>query len=645
MFSDQHEPPLETATATPVRRANPQERAGEPTLLRDVGSTYRDGAETDLLELVAGSDDLDSLNEDLHGRARGWAQRYHLDRTRANVLRAFEFSGVQRVLEVGAGCGAMSRYLAEQCAVVDALEPVPSRSAVAAQRLRDVPGARVFTGELSDLPDEPSYDLVVVIGVLEYVGGGGADEEPYLRFLDEIRRRLLPGGNLLLAIENKLGVKYLAGSPEDHSDRPFDSVEGYPLPAPARTFDRDALAGLFRRAGFPSSTFFSAFPDYKLTRVVMSEDLMTDPSGLAARLPRFPSPDWQTARDFGANEELLWRSFVEAGQGAHHGNSFVVVGSPAADAPPLWPAGRRAAFFTTERRPGRATRTVVEHGDGGLVTVRSVLGERRDAGGPHQVVAGGPIRPGRPLLDVLARGDLDEVRTALQRWREMVEASAKEPEGVAIDLVPHNLLVDGESLTFIDDEWRSPEWTADEVVARGLFWLCERLSAVPSVWQARPTRRAVLDELAVFVGIEPTEQWVDDVVRREAVLQVELLRVGRGDDRFDAEVTRTAQEIRSLLQLPMSPRKRSLGEVVAERDQARAEAEQARREAAALREEVVRTHATLAGVVDELTAIKGTAGHRALVSAYRAVERIAPPGTRRRSAWDRLGAVAKRRRS
>jgi len=352
---------VDTAVDTPVRRLGRERTAEGYTLLRDVGSAYRDGAEAVLLDYVRETDDLGSLNEALHSRGTNWAERYHLDRRRANVLRAFDVSGARRVLEIGAGCGAVSRYLAEVCPLVDALEPVPARAAVAAGRMRDLPGARVFVGELDDLPDEPSYDLVVVIGVLEYVAGGGADRAPYVDFLRQIRRRLLPGGRILLAIENKLGVKYLAGSPEDHSDRAFDSLEDYPVGAPARTFDRGALVRLFREAGFEAAVF-GAFPDYKMTRTVLAESLYDHPSGLAERLPRFPSPDWVSQRDLGANEELLWKTLVQAGQGPQHANSFVVLASlPDGSTSDLWPADRAAVFFTTERRPGRADTARLDH--------------------------------------------------------------------------------------------------------------------------------------------------------------------------------------------------------------------------------------------------------------------------------------------
>jgi hypothetical protein len=221
----------------------------------------------------------------------------------------------------------------------------------------------------------------------------------------------------------------------------------------------------------------------------------------------------------------------------------------------------------------------------------------------------------------------------------MVEDSAADPDGAAIDLVPHNLLVDDEGrLTFIDDEWRSTEWTADDVVARGLIWLCERLSTVPSVWQTRPSRRALLGELADLIGFAPGGDWAAAALRREAVLQVEVLRRGRGQEGYDAEVARTETELASLLEFPMSPLRPKLGPLIAERDAARAKV-------VTLTEEVVDTHAALASAHEELASIHRSLGFRLVLGLHNGVERIAPAGTRRRELYAKVGGGLRRRPS
>ena len=61
------------------------------------------------------------------------------------AILGHEGAGV--VLEVGAGCGAVTRSLAERCGLVDALELNFDRARLAALRLADCENARVLAGD------------------------------------------------------------------------------------------------------------------------------------------------------------------------------------------------------------------------------------------------------------------------------------------------------------------------------------------------------------------------------------------------------------------------------------------------------------------------------------------------------------------
>src|ERR1700733_7224723 len=260
------------------------------TILAPTTSSYRDGAEERVYDVIRDAADLSSMSDELAAQATSWAERYHLATARANLLRPFALPKDAVVLEIGAGCGAITRYLGEHCGWVDALEPVLSRARAARARARDLDNVEVFVGSLGDLPADQDYDVVVVVGVLEYVGEGSADLGPQQAFLGQIEGVLRPGGSLLLAIENRLGVKYLAGVGEDHTGKVYDSVEGYPAGTTARTFSRSELSGLLEGAGLDGS-FFSAFPDSRGPRAILADSLFASVPPLAWRIPVFPSPD------------------------------------------------------------------------------------------------------------------------------------------------------------------------------------------------------------------------------------------------------------------------------------------------------------------------------------------------------------------
>ena len=59
---------------------------------------------------------------------------------------------------------------------------------------------------------------IVLIGVLEYVPKFSKDKkDPINRLLTICNKLLKDNGDLIIAIENKIGLKYLLGWEEDHN--------------------------------------------------------------------------------------------------------------------------------------------------------------------------------------------------------------------------------------------------------------------------------------------------------------------------------------------------------------------------------------------------------------------------------------------
>ncbi len=511
---------------TPLRNLGTRTPQGW-ILVSDPESDYLDGGEQRVLEILQDSTDVSALSDELLPQAETWSERYHLSPTRANLLRALDLPTDAVALEVGAGCGAVTRYLGESCATVDALEPVPSRALAARERTRDLPGVEVFVATVEDVPAVPTYDVIVVVGVLEYVASGSANRAPYVHFLQTLAALLTPGGTLALAIENKLGVKYFCGAPEDHSDRMFDSVEGYPFGSPARTFSRHELGTLMADAGLKPA-FRAAFPDYKMTRAVFDTDAFVGPTtSLLYRIPAFPSPDWQTPREAVADERMVWRSLVQAGLSGNTGNSFLVLATKDGQSR-LWPADRAGAFFTTDRRAAYSARTDLVLGNGGELTLRrSLLSTGVRAENANLQVRDGEsaFHRGSDLLDSIIDTDDPSTVQLLHRWRDLALAEAADGP-IPLDLIPRNVLVDpDDGLVVIDQEWFSASGTPDDLLRRGALLLSVHLVVLGPLkgeWAGCSTVRDVAASIGRIVGPDWGTEWIDRAVAAEVTLQAQV---------------------------------------------------------------------------------------------------------------------------
>jgi SAM-dependent methyltransferase len=260
---------------------------------------YSDGDDEEqaIEKIILAAEDRSSHSKELSGPYESWAVEYHLSPDRANLLRPLQLGDRQRILEIGCGCGAITRYLGEQGFQVDAVEGSSRRAHIASLRCSDLDSVRVICADAAtlSLPSD-SYDAVVFVGVLEYSGVYASDndapEEQIRRFLKSAVRTLRPNGLVVIAIENRLGLKYLAGAPEDHLGRSWIGIADYPVSggpqagneqqedhsrSKIRTLDqarwRDLLGGLNL-----SSTFFYPLPDYKLPMACLSESFAASPA-------------------------------------------------------------------------------------------------------------------------------------------------------------------------------------------------------------------------------------------------------------------------------------------------------------------------------------------------------------------------------
>ncbi|MBK8538236.1 MAG: class I SAM-dependent methyltransferase [Candidatus Competibacteraceae bacterium] len=301
---------------------------------------YSDGdvAENHLLDSILKTEDLSLSSRALSRHIIDWPSLYHFSPLRANLLRPFEsFLKGKRVLEIGSGCGAMTRYLGEVGASVTALEGSLRRARITAARCRDLGNVLVFCDNAENFNNNELYDVVTLIGVLEYSRVFISGENPPLEMLRLARTLLKPEGVLIIAIENHLGLKYFAGAPEDHLGIPYSGINDHYQQNTAVTFGRRQLGRLLETAAFGQFTFLFPFPDYKLPNVIITEGGLKHPkaSEICGNLLAQPSLQAQGRPYVGAfSEQSAWRSIAEEGIVDSVANSFLVL-APANDQLPL----------------------------------------------------------------------------------------------------------------------------------------------------------------------------------------------------------------------------------------------------------------------------------------------------------------------
>ena len=290
------------------------ERANRPT--------YSDGSvENELLQRFKSNNDYGKRTG--NKKFASWAHEYHLSPVRHNLLKWYPFNPDGSVLEVGAGCGALTGLLCSQLKKVTALEYSYRRALVTAQRHSSCSNLEVVVGGFRDYEAQQLFDYITVIGVLEYAATFYGGEKPFESFLKKVCSILKPDGALVLAIENKIGLKYVAGAPEDHTGRVFESIYDYCYPTKVRTFSKQEMARLLEAAGFVSVQWYYPLPDYKRPQIVISEEVVPKKTDSLWRL--YPVKTSVFLSKVPLAERWFGQTLAQAGLFGEFSNSFLVI--------------------------------------------------------------------------------------------------------------------------------------------------------------------------------------------------------------------------------------------------------------------------------------------------------------------------------
>lgn len=447
-----------------------------------------------------------------------WPILYHLSSQRENIIDWIPMTGTEKVLEIGSGCGAITGALSRKAGSVTCVELSKQRSLINAYRNADCENVTIKVGNFKDIePELPAdYDYIFLIGVFEYGQSYMGTKSPYEDFLKIIRKHLSSSGRLVIAIENRLGMKYFAGCREDHLGSFFSGIENYPEGGGVRTFSRRGLEKILKACGVEQYHFYYPYPDYKLMTSLYSDVYLPGKGELCSNLRNFDR-DRMVLFD----EKNAFDGVTRDGYFSVFSNSYLVV---VGETLPV-----KYARYSNDRAPQYAIRTEILRKEDGSVCVRKwpMTAEAEDhirnmetayeqlssryKGSTlkinHCTLVEGDIPyaefeyvPGRTLSelfdDCLYRDDREGFRKLFEAYVEKISYNA----GTSVsdfDMAFSNILVHKDQWTVIDYEWTfGKEIEPKELAFRAVY--CYLL-------EDEKRDRLDLDYVLETLGITPEE--------------------------------------------------------------------------------------------------------------------------------------------
>ena len=280
---------------------------------------YSDGEiENVLLEIVK-NNESNRYNR-IIADYKSWPILYHLSDIRTNIVSLFPITNDDKILEIGAGCGAITGALLQKSNNVTCIELSKRRSLINAHRNKNIP-FEIIVGNFQHIYPNLTikYDYITLIGVFEYAASYIGGKEPYKEFLQIVYNLLKPNGKLIIAIENRMGLKYFSGAREDHLGTYFSGIENDYDCKGVRTFSKNEWNHLFDQLEDIQTTFYYPYPDYKFPLQIYTDNYLPKIGDL-----NYPILNLDGERTWLFDENKVFNTFIDNKVFPVFSNSFLI---------------------------------------------------------------------------------------------------------------------------------------------------------------------------------------------------------------------------------------------------------------------------------------------------------------------------------
>lgn len=118
-------------------------------------------------------------------------------------------------------------------------------------------------GDFKNVETTEKYDIIILIGI--------SPKQKLAQILTEAEQILEPEGKFLIAVDNKFGIRFFAGDPENILNKKFESLIGYNNEIEKiETYTKTSLETTLKNLGYKTK-FYYPLPDYRLPNVIFSD--------------------------------------------------------------------------------------------------------------------------------------------------------------------------------------------------------------------------------------------------------------------------------------------------------------------------------------------------------------------------------------
>ena len=204
-----------------------------------------------------------------------------------NILNWYPFKKDSTILEIGGNLGEITGILCKNTKQVVTLEEDIKKAKLISKRHKDKENLEIIAGDFNNIDfKDMKFDYITLIGSLPYVAKTAkVTSEEFIAKLDNL---LKPEGKLLIAVDNRFGIKYFSGNPDDFLNKKFVTLLNYNNEEQKiETYTRQKLINILDSNNYIAKKFYYPLPDYRIPNVIFSDLELPKYNNIGKYIPNY----------------------------------------------------------------------------------------------------------------------------------------------------------------------------------------------------------------------------------------------------------------------------------------------------------------------------------------------------------------------
>lgn len=193
---------------------------------------------------------------------------------RRMLFEWYPFKKDCRILEIGGNVGELTGFFCETARSVFSIEANDARREILQQRCAKYGNLKAENIQFTEIPKLGAFDYIIIHSCFGYLKKYFSTSNTYVDFFKMLYSSLNAGGKILIATNNRIGLKYLSGAVEEYTGKMYSGINNFDGYNKVRTFTKMELMALLGKAGIRQYKFYYPFPNYVFpTEIHTSESL------------------------------------------------------------------------------------------------------------------------------------------------------------------------------------------------------------------------------------------------------------------------------------------------------------------------------------------------------------------------------------